>query len=51
MRTLTIMLMLLMMSFSVSMPSFFANVNFSSEIIYAEEEEKTTSGDEEPDCE
>ena len=50
MRTLTIMLMLLMMSFSVSMPSI-ANVNFSSEIIYAEEEEKTTSGDEEPDCE
>ena len=49
MRTFTIMLMLLMMSFSVSMPSF-ANVNFSSEIIYAEEEE-TTSGDEEPDCE
>ena len=50
MRTFTIMLMLLMMSFSVSMPSF-ANVNFSSEIIYTEEEEKTTSGDEEPDCE
>ena len=31
-------------------PKSFANVNFSSEIIYAEEEE-TTSGDEAPDCE
>ncbi len=41
--------MLLIMSFSVSMPSF-ANSNSFSELIFAEDETKT-SEDEEPDCE
>ncbi len=44
------MLMLLMMSFSVSVTSF-AAVNSSTDIIFADQEEKKTSDDEEPDCE
>ena len=49
MRISTLMLMLLIMSFSVSQPSFAKNFT-QGDVIFAEEETKP-SDDEEPDCE
>ncbi len=50
MRIYTIMLLLLLMSFSVSQPSFAKNTT-QFEVISAEDEKKPSSDDEEPDCE
>ena len=49
MRISILMLMLLIMSFSVSQPSFAKNFT-QGDVIFAEEENKP-SDDEEPDCE
>ena len=49
MRISILMLMLLIMSFSVSQPSFAKNLP-QGDVIFAEEETKP-SDDEEPDCE
>ena len=49
MRISILMLMLLLMSFSMSQPSF-ANDFTQCDVIFAEEETKP-SDDEEPDCE
>ena len=49
MRISILMLMLLVMSFSVSQPSFAKNLT-QYDVIFAEEETKP-SDDEEPDCE
>ena len=44
------MLTLLVMSFSISQPSFAKNIT-QYEVISAEDEKKPSSDDEEPDCE
>ncbi len=50
MRIYILMLMLLIMSFSISQPTF-AEYTTQCEVVSAEDEKKPSSDDEEPDCE